>query len=334
MHDLPPPETYTIHDIEDERQAERMALLTLFRENLKEHRRTRWGRYIFRVVMVSLFLVFLLITQLRHFEGVELESLSGSGHTAMVDVIGPIMPGAPTSAENITLGLQSAFADKQTKGVILRLNSPGGSPVQSGIIYDEMVRLQKKHPKTPLYVVMEDTCASGCYYIAAAAKELYADKATMVGSIGVIMRGFGLEEAIKKLGVESRVLTSGKNKAFLDPFSALKGEEKARAEQLLGKIHKQFIKAVKQGRGRKLKGRDDALFNGMIWTGEEAVSLGLVDALGSYQMVARDIIKNKTIVNFSYKNDWLDELSRKLVDSALQHSPLSGGGAVGSWSVQ
>lgn len=230
--------------------------------------------------------------------------------TALVDVQGLIAAEMPAGADSVVTGLRAAFKDKRTKGVVIRINSPGGSPVQSGYINDEIHRLKKKHPHIRVYAVIQDICASGGYYVAAAADEIYADKASIVGSIGVRMDGFGFVEALDKLGVERRLLTAGEHKGFLDPFSPLKPDEVSHVSGLLSEIHQQFINTVKRGRGDRLKAEAD-LFNGFVWSGERGLELGLVDALGSASFVAREIIGAEDIVDFTPKRHVLEQLGRR-----------------------
>jgi protease-4 len=211
----------------------------------------------------------------------------------------------------VVSGLREAFKDKNTVGIILRINSPGGSPVQSGYIYDEIMRLKGLNPDIPLYAVITDICASGGYYIASAADEIYADQASMVGSIGVVMNGFGFTDAMDKLGVERRLMTAGTNKGFLDPFSPLKEEEVSHVKGLLGNIHQQFIDAVKSGRGERLS-ESPEIFTGLIWTGEQGVQLGLVDALGSSSYVAREVIGNEKIVDFTPRPDYWERFADRI----------------------
>ncbi|MGH8119484.1 MAG: S49 family peptidase, partial [Gammaproteobacteria bacterium] len=218
---------------------------------------------------------------------------------------------AEANADYIVGGLRAAFEDKNTAGVILRINSPGGSPVQAGYINDEIRRLRGLHPDIPLYAVITDICASGGYYIAAAADKIYANKASLVGSIGVIMEGFGFVETIKKLGVERRLLHAGKNKGFLDPFSPLRPEDIEHANRLLQQIYEQFVETVKSGRGDRLK-HDDKIFSGLVWTGEESLELGLVDDLGSASYVAREVIGAEEIVDFTIHESYFDQFAKKL----------------------
>ena len=231
--------------------------------------------------------------------------------TALVDLQGVIAPEMPASAENVIGGLRAAFEDKRTAAVLVRINSPGGSPVQSGYINDEIYRLKQKYPKIRLYAVIQDMCASGAYYVAVAADEIYADKASLVGSIGVRMDGFGFVDALQKLGVERRLLTAGEHKAFLDPFLPLQAVEVQHVEGLLGEIHQQFIQTVKKGRRDRLKPGVD-LFNGLIWTGERGLELGLVDALGSAGYVAREIVQAPDIVDFTRHEGVMEKVGRRL----------------------
>jgi protease-4 len=225
-------------------------------------------------------------------------------------VIGVIDSKGSASADNVTGALQSAFKDKNTQGVILRVNSPGGSPVQAGIIYDEIRRLREKHPSIPMYAVVEDVCASGGYYIASAADRIYVDKASLIGSIGVLMDQFGFVETLEKLGVERRVLTAGENKAFLDPFAPLQPAHVEHAKTLLSEIHAQFIDVVKKGRGKRLK-ESPEIFSGLMWSGAKSVELGLSDGFGTVDSVARDVIKAEQIVEYTRKENLLERLSRR-----------------------
>jgi protease-4 len=211
----------------------------------------------------------------------------------------------------VIASLQGAFDDKKTKGVILRINSPGGSPVQAGQIYDEIKRLRKLHPKTPLYAVVDDICASGGYYVAAGADRIFVDKASIVGSIGVLMDGFGFTQTMEKLGVERRLLTAGENKGFLDPFSPLDPKQQVFAKQMLEEIHGQFIGVVREGRGKRLKETPE-MFSGLVWSGEKSIELGLADALGSVDSVARDVIKAEDIVDYTQQESFAERLAGRL----------------------
>jgi protease-4 len=207
-------------------------------------------------------------------------------------------------------GLQAAFKSKGTQGVVLRINSPGGSPVQAGEINDEIRRLRVKYPATPIYAVVEEVCASGAYYVAVAADQIYVDKASLIGSIGVIIDGFGFVGAMDKLGVERRALAAGENKTFLDPFSPLSPQQRDYAQKMIAEIHQQFIAAVKAGRGARLK-ESPELFSGLVWNGARGVDLGLADAFGSVDYVAREVIKAENVVDFTVKENFTERLARK-----------------------
>lgn len=277
--------------------------------SLTEQRRARrW-----RIFFLMLFFIYLFGLPFILSNGIDLSEDKGSGkHTALVELEGVISSDSDASADKIVTALRDAFKDKDTVGVILRVNSPGGSPVQSSYIYREIKRLREEYPDIPLYSVITDLCASGCYYVAVGADKIFANESSIVGSIGVIMNSFGFHEAIKKLGIERRALTAGKNKALLDPFSPMKEEETRHVQTLLDDIHAQFIQTVKEGREGKLTGDDDELFNGLIWTGEKARALGLIDDFASAGQVARDIIGEENIVDFTAKKDLLDRLSERL----------------------
>ena len=285
-------------------------LADLARDALTEKRRSRRWRIFFRFLFAGLLLAFILVPLLANFG-----KFSPPGrHTAIVDISGIIADGAAANANYIPDSLEAAFESKQPAGVILRINSPGGSPVQSGIIFDEILRLRSEHPDTPVYAVITDVCASGGYYIAAAADRIYADKASVVGSIGVRMDSFGFVDALEKLGVERRLITSGENKALLDPFLPENPEHRAHLESVLGVIHQQFIDAVKRGRGERLQGGDE-LFSGLFWSGEEAVGLGLVDELASERQVATDVVGVKRRVDFTYREGLADKLLGQISQS-------------------
>jgi len=286
---------------------ERETIQKLAFEALKEQRRRRrWGIFfkLFGFAYVTVLLIALFDIS------ADADALTGGKHSALIDITGVIEAKGNASADNVTAALQGAFKDKNTKGVILRVNSPGGSPVQSGIIYDEIRRLRAKHPDIPMYAVVEDICASGGYYIASAADQIYVDKASIVGSIGVLMDQFGFTETMQKLGVERRVLTAGENKAFLDPFSPLDPAHVAHAEKLLNEIHGQFIDVVKKGRGARLK-ESPELFSGLMWSGAKSIELGLSDALGSVDSVARDVIKAEQIVDYTRKANIAERFAKR-----------------------
>ncbi|EIC28114.1 signal peptide peptidase SppA [Methylomicrobium album] len=232
-------------------------------------------------------------------------------HTAVVEVIGMIAEDKAANADSIIKSLRKAVKDEHTKGVILHANSPGGSPVQSHYVYEEIRKLKKEYPKTPIYAVVGDICASGCYYIASASDKIFVSQASLVGSIGVIMDGFGFVETMQKFGIERRVLTAGAHKAMLDPFSPRKEDETRFMQDLLEQVHQQFIKAVKDGRGDRLKDSPD-LFSGLVWTGEESLKLGIADAYGSDDSVAKEVIGAKKLVDFTEQGSVLDRLAGKL----------------------
>ncbi|MDO6563130.1 signal peptide peptidase SppA [Amphritea sp. 1_MG-2023] len=232
-------------------------------------------------------------------------------HTAVVQVKGMIADGEDASADKIIYSLRKAFADDSAKAVILRINSPGGSPVQSGYVYDEVKRLRALHPQKKVYAVILDIGASGAYYIAASADEIYADKASLVGSIGVVSSGFGFVDLMEKVGVERRNLIAGENKTFLDPFSPLEDKDRMFWQTVLNTTHQQFIEQVRQGRGDRLK-ENDQLFSGLVWTGEQALELGLIDGLGSSSSVARDIVGVEKLVDYSPKGTPLEQLIDRL----------------------
>lgn len=281
-------------------------LLSVHDESRKQRRWT-----IFFRLMTFAYLFLLLVLFLPGRTGM---SVPASGdHVGIIDVSGVIADGADASADVIVTGLREAFDAKDSKAVILRINSPGGSPVQSAYVYREILRLREKHPNKKVYAVITDIGASGAYYIAAAADEIYADQASIVGSIGVIMAGFGFTDAIDKLGVERRVMTAGENKALMDPFAPLEADQQKHVQNMLNEIHSQFIDAVKQGRGERLvEGRDKEIFSGLFWTGEQAKALGLVDGLGSPGQVSRDVIGVEEMVDYTPRRHPLDDLLGKL----------------------
>jgi len=231
-------------------------------------------------------------------------------HTALVELQGVIDASGSNSADHITSALTNAFKDEHSAGVILRINSPGGSPVQSGIVYDEIKRLRAKYPDKPLHVVVEDLCASGGYYIAASADKIFVDKASLVGSIGVLMDGFGFTGTMEKLGVERRVYTAGENKAFMDPFSPPNEKHREFTQAMLGEIHAQFIEVVKKGRGKRLKDNPDT-FTGLMWTGAKSIEMGLTDGYGTVDSVARDVIKAEKIIDYTEKENVAERLAKR-----------------------
>ncbi|HWQ39800.1 MAG TPA: S49 family peptidase [Burkholderiales bacterium] len=295
---------------------ERSVLERLASSALEEQRRARrWG--IFFKFLTFAYLFILLFVALGWIGG---EIKPSGPYTALVDLTGVIASDSPANAEDVVAGLRDAFESGNAKGVILRINSPGGSPVQAASINSEIRRLRSLHPQVPVYAVVEDICASGGYYVAVAADKIYVDKASMVGSIGVLMDGFGFTEAMKKLGIERRLLTAGENKGFLDPFSPLDPRHRDYARQMLAEIHQQFIGAVKAGRGNRLKEQPE-LFSGLMWTGERSVELGLADGIGSVEFVAREVLKAEEIVNFTRRENLAERLARRF-GTALGESLL------------
>jgi protease-4 len=303
---------------------ERGVLEKLAMSALQEQRRARhWG--IFFKVLTFGYLFVILFVVMGWTDKSE-AALSSDKHTALVDMQGVISSDSAASADNLIPGLQAAFKDKGTQGVILRINSPGGSPVQAGQINDEIRRLRGKYPAIPLYVVVEDVCASGGYYVAAAADKIYVDKASLIGSIGVLMDGFGFTGAMEKLGVERRLVTAGTNKGFMDPYSVMRPEQQEYAKQMLAQIHQQFIDVVRAGRGKRLKETPDT-FSGLVWNGQAGVAMGLADGYGSVESVARDVIKAEEIVDFTVKEGFADRLAKRFgagVASAIGFSTRSG----------
>jgi protease-4 len=271
----------------------------------EQRRGRRWG--IFFKMLAFVYLFVLLFIGMGWF--IKKDGLPGK-HTALVEMRGVIAAGGSASADNVISALQEAFKDTGTQGVILRINSPGGSPVQAGYINDEIRRLRAKYPKIPIYTVVEDVCASGGYYIAVAADRIYVDKASIIGSIGVLMDGFGFTGLMDKLGIERRLLAAGENKGFLDPFSPIRDSQKAHAETMLSEIHQQFISVVRQGRGKRLKETPE-MFSGLFWTGQKSIELGLADAIGSVEYVAREVIKAEDIIDFTQRENVAERLARK-----------------------
>jgi len=287
---------------------QRLAFATL----TEQRRARRWG--IFFKLFFALYLLFFLVLAL----GVSWSGRSlASRYTALVELEGAIASDTEASADNVIAGLRSAFEDKGAVGVVVRANSPGGSPVQSGYIYEEIKRLRAKYPKKPLYAVVTDVCASGCYYAMAAADKIYVDRASVVGSIGVLMNGFGFVDAMKKLGVERRLLTAGEHKGILDPFSPLSAFDRKYAQKLLDRIHQQFIARVRDGRGQHLKETKE-MFSGLFWSGEEAIQMGLVDELGSASYVAREVVGAEDIVDFTQRERLFDRVARRIGGEAAR----------------
>ena len=277
----------------------------------------RWS-----VLFKSLTFIYLFFLLLMLLGWVGANKNSSLAHTALIDINGVIEAGGQVNADAVISSLKDAYEHKGTKGIILRINSPGGSPVQAGIINDEIHRQRKLHPDVPVYAVVEDICASGGYYIAVAADKIFVDKASIVGSIGVLMDGYGFTELMKKVGVERRLMTAGENKGMLDPFSPENPKQKAFAQDMLDQIHQQFIKVVREGRGNRLKETQET-FSGLFWNGEESIKLGLADAEGSADYVAREVIKQSEIVDFTYQETVVDRFAKKLGASMGQELGLN-----------
>jgi protease-4 len=275
------------------------------RDYLRDRRSERRWRIFFRLSWLLLFL-FIVLSLLVQGPG---KAPPGTAHTALVELRGEIAADTDTSAEVVVAGLKSAFEDAGARAVVIRINSPGGSPVQSGIINDEIRRLKAKHGKK-VYAVVDEACASGAYYVAVAADEIFVDKASLVGSIGVLIDGFGFTDAMEKLGIERRLITAGQNKGLLDPFSPLDEQQRAFAQAMIDQIHQQFIKAVKEGRGQRLKETPD-IFSGLFWNGEEAVKLGLADQLGNLDFVAREVVKAEDVIDYTQRENVAERLVKR-----------------------
>jgi protease-4 len=280
-------------------------LVQLARDFLRERRLERRWRTVFRLFWLLLagLLVYSMWLQGRHV------TQSTAPHTALVEVRGEIAADTEASAEQLLAALKDAFKDDGAQAVVLRINSPGGSPVQAGIVYDEIKRLKKLYDK-PVYVVVDEMCASGAYYIAAAADEIYVDKASIVGSIGVLMDGFGFTGLMDKVGIERRLLTAGENKGMLDPFSPLKPKQRAYAQAMLDQIHEQFITVVREGRGKRLKETPDT-FTGLFWNGEQAVQMGLADHYGTLDYVAREVVKAEDVIDYTPRDNVAERLAKR-----------------------
>lgn len=306
-------------------QWQQQTIEKLVLSGLKEQQTARrWSTFFKLLTFAYLFLLLVLALGWLGSKG------ATGPHTALIEIAGVIEPGGEVNADSVISSLQEAYDNVNTKGIILRFNTPGGSPVQSGIINDEIVRQKKLHPKIPVYGVVEDICASGGYYIAAATDKIYVDKGSIVGSIGVLMDGYGFTEVMKKVGVERRLLTAGENKAMLDPFSEVNPKHQALAQTLLNEIHEQFKTVVRNGRGARLKETPET-FSGLFWSGEQSIKLGLADALGSADYVAREVIKQEEIIDYTYQDTVLDRFAKRLgasmakaigIDAAMKNFQL------------
>ncbi len=303
---------------------ERQVLEQLALETLAEQRRRRRWSVFFRLTTLAC-----VATALWIFGGFgEVEQLEGGRHTALISLEGEIAAKGEVRAEHVVASLQAAFADAGTQGVVLRINSPGGSPVQAGIISDEIVRLRTLHPQVPVFAVVEDICASGGYYVAAVADRIFVDKASIVGSIGVLMDGFGFAGLMERLGIERRLLTAGENKGFLDPFSPQQPKQLEHAKLMLQEIHAQFVDTVRRGRGGRLKETPE-MFSGLMWSGAKSVEMGLADGFGTVDSVARDVIKAENIRDYTQKQNLAERFAQRFgagmaerAASVLAGSPL------------
>lgn len=315
----PKPAAAAASSAEGERLQGLETLLQQFGSEMLRQRRSerRWSLGL-RLAWFGLVLAVAWAVFTQH--GVHAPTPSGP-HTALIEVRGEIGDQAEASAENLVASLKSAYEDDAAKGIVMRFNSPGGSPVQAGIVSDEIQRLRKLHPNKKLYAVCEEMCASAAYYMAANADEIYVDKASIVGSIGVLMDGFGFTGLMDKVGVERRLLTAGANKGMLDPFSPVNEKQKAYAEAMLEQIHQQFITVVKRGRGDRLKVDDDT-FSGLFWNGEQALSNGLADHYGNLDYVAREVIKAEDVIDYTPQENVAERLAKRF------------GAAVGAGAVQ
>ncbi|SNX28190.1 protease-4 [Polynucleobacter meluiroseus] len=286
---------------------ERQALEHLLLENLKETRKARRWKAVFRILTFIILIGIVLSVFDFHLPG---RGLSMERHTALVKLEGEIASSTLANASDINSSLAAAFENEHSAGVVLQINSPGGSPVQAGMMNDEIHRLRKLYPSKPFYVVVEDICASGGYYVAVASDQILVDKASLVGSIGVIMEGFGFTGLMDKLGVTRRMITAGSNKGMLDPFSKENPQQVEMLKTMIDEIHQQFIAVVKEGRGTRLKDAPE-LFSGRVWNGEQAVKLGLVDGYGTVDSVARDIIKAPDILDYTVKENFAERVAKR-----------------------
>ena len=305
---------------------ERETLEKLVFANIQEQKATRrWGIF-FKLLALGLAFFALWAFFDFNFSGSDMETLGR--HTALIEIKGSIEEEGSGAADVVIPSLNKAFSDHGSIAVVLRINSPGGSPVQAGMIVDEIQRLRRGYPAKQLYVVVDEICASGGYYIAAAADKIYVNKASIVGSVGVLMDGFGFTGTMEKLGVERRLMTAGENKGFLDPFSPQSDKHKAHAQAMLNEIHQQFIAVVRAGRGKRLKETPET-FSGLYWSGAKAVEMGLADGLGTVESVARDVIKAEDIVDYTAHENLPERVLKKFgaavgsgAVKAMQHSPL------------
>ncbi len=286
---------------------ERQALEHLLLENLKESRKARRWKAVFRVLTLIVFVGAIMVIFDFQVPG---GRMGTEKHTALVSLEGEISSSSMANALDINSSLTAAFENEHSVGVVLRINSPGGSPVQAGMINDEIVRLRKLYPSKPLYVVVEDICASGGYYVAVAGDQILVDKASLVGSIGVIMEGFGFTGLMDKLGVTRRMITAGSNKGMLDPFSKENPQQVEMIKTMIDEIHQQFIEVVKAGRGDRLKETPE-MFSGRVWNGEQAIKIGLADGYGTVETVARDVFKAPDVLDYTMKENFAERVAKR-----------------------
>jgi len=304
----------------DEQNFEKQAIENLLFASLTERRRKRrWGIF-FKLLGFTYLLIFLGL-MFANQSPTQNQGDKNKPHIALIEINGTIDEKAVANADDIIKSLNQAFKSKYVNGVILRINSPGGSPVQASYIYDEILRLRSRNKNIKVYTVCSDLCASAAYYIASASEKIYANPLSLVGSIGVVMEGFGFTGAMNKVGVERRLFTSGDRKGFLDPFLPMKKEDETYAKQMLNLVHQQFIHDVEKGRGKRLK-QTPELFSGLIWTGLQSLSLGLIDGFGSVGSVSRDIFKNDNIVNYTYYPGYFESLTNQL--KTIFHQEING----------
>ena len=308
----------------DDSNWERKVLEKVALEAIAEQRRARRWSIFFKLLLVAYVTVAMGIAM--EWWGTP-EKISDGRHTALVNMEGVIRAKGDINADHVISALQAAFEDKGTAGVVMRINSPGGSPVQAGMIADEIRRLRTQHKDIPLYVVVEDICASGGYYVAAAADKIFVDKASIVGSIGVLMDGFGFTGSMEKLGVERRLLTAGENKGFLDPFSPQNADHTAHAQAMLGEIHLQFIDVVKKGRGKRLKESPET-FSGLMWSGATSIEMGLADGFGTVDSVARDVVGAEEIHDYTFKPNLAEKFAERF-GASVGHAAVEALTAIG-----
>ncbi|MCB0032369.1 MAG: S49 family peptidase [Anaerolineales bacterium] len=286
---------------------ERELLTNLATDYMRDQRRQRRWKIAYRLLILVFILISLFTFSPRRSMD---DALRSKPHTALIDIEGPIFSKSPANADDIAASLKEAYKDKGTTGILLRINSPGGSPVQANFIYNELRRQKKAHPSIPIYAVCTDMCASAAYYIAAGSDKIFADPSSLVGSIGVIYNGFGFVDTLHKLGIERRMLTAGVNKGFLDPFSPMDDQQKMKLLSMLDSVHQEFINKVKAGRGKRLHDNPD-LFSGLFWTGQQAKSMGLVDDLMSPGQVARDIIGAEKTIDYTSGGSFFEKMAKR-----------------------